>query len=1271
MKNCSLLIPFISLAFSIGFPLEAQTLLLAGGDSGGLNFTTASDPATGIFINEVDADTPVSDTAEFIELYDGGVGNTNLSGLVVVFFNGNGDAAYAAFDLDGYSTDANGFFVLGNAAVAEATLNFADNSLQNGADAVALYLSDATDFPNGTPVTDINLLDALVYGTSDSADSGLLDVLTPGQPQSNETADLSHSRSPDGGTQRVTASYVAQQPTPGASNGGTADTTGPAVINMEPANTSTTVFPHENLIIVFDKNIASSAGNITLHLASDDSIVESFNVATDVLIDGPALQINPTTDLTQGTGYYVQIPDGTIKDLLGNNFSGISGSSTWAFTVLAGTIFSKAGENTVSIGINVPDGLNPYSIQEFYAQNAAGNFDEYSLTEFALSLSDFDGAMVTDLGAASLSLTVSDRNFSTAGSYEIFFTTNTEDDLTGQVAYDALFFDQTLANTNFGIDQAQFSNVPVSVGSGTYHFDGENGEGFVQTIPLDLSAVETALIEAINSGEKFHLILAVSDTSGATVTYSGVGNSFDVGEPTLNLLATTGISPAAVLVNESGGATAIAEGGAADNYTIALNTQPTDDVTITVTADSQLDLGAGAGTAIILTFTNADWDQPQTVTVNAVDDTARESALHLGSITHSVSSNDSDYQGIALSNISVYITDNDFGPSNAVINEFVVDNSLPADAGAFIEILGSPNTDYSSLYLLEIEGDNNSATGKIDSVFQIGTTDENGFWVITDTDDSNANMENGTITIMLVQGFTGSVNDDIDLNNDGTIDNAPWANIIDGVAIFEGGSDFTYGDDPAVVVLTPDFDGGNSQVGGASRIPNGTDTDSDTDWVRNDFDGFGLGGGATSGIDGQAISTPSLDNQIFADTSSPTIINLLPADDISSVAVNSDLLVTFDENVQAGTGVITLHLASDDRVIESFDVASNVTFNGAAVMFAPTADLLGGTTYYVQIAPGAIIDTAATPNVFSGITDRISWNFTTIQPGIINEENFSSTPAWVNRSVAGTQPWSYISETATMSGSNNENHYLISPPLNFETVAGNVTISFDYEGATLSGSPEILLNLVYSTDYNGTDTDPEASATWTPIPSSLVLGNGRFDLANLAQSNTITLPDTLAGETTLYLAFRYNDISSAASEAWAIDNIVVAEATPTSPLGDYLALRGLSEADLEIDTDGNGLTVLEEYFFGIGDGLGADGKLLGVLAGGSALTVVSDLASDPAGVDVELLATSDLAAGFTPVDFTVSSEANGAGSFTRSYTENSPPAEADSRFYQLRLTVTP
>lgn len=68
-----------------------------------------------IRINEVDADTPSTDTAEFLELY--GPPNASLDGLVLVFYNGNGDVSHAAFDLDGRTLDGTGFFVLcGNAA---------------------------------------------------------------------------------------------------------------------------------------------------------------------------------------------------------------------------------------------------------------------------------------------------------------------------------------------------------------------------------------------------------------------------------------------------------------------------------------------------------------------------------------------------------------------------------------------------------------------------------------------------------------------------------------------------------------------------------------------------------------------------------------------------------------------------------------------------------------------------------------------------------------------------------------------------------------------------------------------------------------------------------------------------------------------------------------------------------------------------------------------------------------------------------------------------
>ena len=140
-----------------------------------------------VIINEVDADNSGTDMSEFVELFDGGSGNTDLSGLVVVFFNGSDDASYQSFDLDGFSTDANGFFLLGNSGVTPTPgIIFNNNSLQNGADAVALYTGDTADFPNDTPVTTNNLLDAIVYDTSDADDPGLLPLLNTGQPQVNE-----------------------------------------------------------------------------------------------------------------------------------------------------------------------------------------------------------------------------------------------------------------------------------------------------------------------------------------------------------------------------------------------------------------------------------------------------------------------------------------------------------------------------------------------------------------------------------------------------------------------------------------------------------------------------------------------------------------------------------------------------------------------------------------------------------------------------------------------------------------------------------------------------------------------------------------------------------------------------------------------------------------------------------------------------------------------------------------------------------------------------
>ena len=174
-----------------------------------------------VVINEVDCDQIGTDAAEFIELI--GEPNTSLDGLVVVCFNGSSDLSYAAYDLDGFSTDANGLFVLGNTGVNGVQLEFMGNALQNGADAVAIFIGDAASWPTDTPVSSSNLVDAVVYGTADPADTGLIDILTPGQSQVDEAAGANQtghsiSRIPDGGNAFDSSVYVAQNPTPGEFN---------------------------------------------------------------------------------------------------------------------------------------------------------------------------------------------------------------------------------------------------------------------------------------------------------------------------------------------------------------------------------------------------------------------------------------------------------------------------------------------------------------------------------------------------------------------------------------------------------------------------------------------------------------------------------------------------------------------------------------------------------------------------------------------------------------------------------------------------------------------------------------------------------------------------------------------------------------------------------------------------------------------------------------------------------------------------------------------
>ncbi|MEC9352449.1 MAG: hypothetical protein VYD81_03960, partial [Planctomycetota bacterium] len=197
--------------------------LVLSTDSGSASFDLT---VIHLVINEVDCDQTSTDSAEFVEV-SAGLPGIDLSGYVLVLYNGSNDTSYRRVELNGITNDA-GLFVVGPSGFApepQTTWGGATNQLQNGADAVGLHQGTADQFPNGTAVNNDLLIDGVVYGTSDRADVAILDIffgvgnglaaqLDENLNSSKDTESLQRC-----GSERLDATtWNVTDPTPGAAN---------------------------------------------------------------------------------------------------------------------------------------------------------------------------------------------------------------------------------------------------------------------------------------------------------------------------------------------------------------------------------------------------------------------------------------------------------------------------------------------------------------------------------------------------------------------------------------------------------------------------------------------------------------------------------------------------------------------------------------------------------------------------------------------------------------------------------------------------------------------------------------------------------------------------------------------------------------------------------------------------------------------------------------------------------------------------------------------
>lgn len=116
-----------------------------------------------------------------------------------------------------------------------------------------------------------------------------------------------------------------------------------------------------------------------------------------------------------------------------------------------------------------------------------------------------------------------------------------------------------------------------------------------------------------------------------------------------------------------------------------------------------------------------------------------------------------------------------------------------------------------------------------------------------------------------------------------------------------------------------------------------------------------------------------VDTAIPVDNIAPYAVSVTPADEATGVAVNANIVFTFSETVQRGSGTVYLKNGSG-AVLATYDVATspNIAISYNIVTLNPTFDLAPGTLYRLESSFGAIKDLAGNSTAAS-----TSYNFTT------------------------------------------------------------------------------------------------------------------------------------------------------------------------------------------------------------------------------------------------------------------------------------------------------
>ena len=278
----------------------------------------------------------------------------------------------------------------------------------------------------------------------------------------------------------------------------------------------------------------------------------------------------------------------------------------------------------------------------------------------------------------------------------------------------------------------------------------------------------------------------------------------------------------------------------------------------------------------------------------------------------------------------------------------------------------------------------------------------------------------------------------------------------------------------------------------------------------------------------------------------PTVVSRTPQDNAANVPVGQDITLTFSENVQAGSGNVTLRNVDTNAVIESIPINDpRVSFSGSTVTIDPTGDLPQNANVAVRIDPTAIRN--AQGETFAGFGNDTDFNFSTGNgtAGGGSPTLQSTTPSDNATNVPAGQDLTLTFSEAVQAGSgtitlrNTDTGQVIETiavtdasrvtfsgstvtvnPTNDLPRNTNVAVRID-PGAILDAQGNAFAGIGNDTDFNFSTGDAETTAPTltgtTPADNAMNVAAGRdltltFSETVRAGSGNVTLRNTNTGQ---------------------------------------------------------------------------------------------------------------------------------------------------------------